>query len=126
MPVTYEIDPTKRLVISKLWGAVREEEVHEHNSRLRNDPKFDPSYKQLVDLTGITQVLVGTGMINDTARDQFFNPGTPRAFAASSDATFGLARMFALRAEGGGQTIEVFRELARAEEWLGLTAEPSH
>ena len=126
MPATYEIDANKRLVISRLWGGVTEDEVHDHNQRLRTDPKFDPSYKQLVDLTGITEILVGTKMINQTAADQFFAPGTRRAFAASSDATFGLARMFALRAEGGGQTIEVFRDLAKAEAWLGLTPEPSH
>jgi hypothetical protein len=33
---------------------------------------------------------------------------------------FGLARMFALSAEGSGQTIEVFRERRVAEEWLGI------
>lgn len=124
MPVTYEIDPDRRLVISRLWGGVTEDEIDEHNRRLPADPRFDPAYRQLVDLTGITEVLVGTKMINDTARDQFFNPGTRRAFAASSDATFGLARMFALRAELGGQTIQVFRDIAKAEEWLGLTPEP--
>jgi hypothetical protein len=31
-----------------------------------------------------------------------------------------MARMFALRAERLGQTIEVFRERAKAEEWLGV------
>jgi hypothetical protein len=32
-----------------------------------------------------------------------------------------MARMFALQAEGLGQTIEVFRDLRRAQAWLGLT-----
>ncbi len=94
--------------------------MRDHNRRLRADPAFDPDYRQLADMTGITEVMVGTEMINETARDQFFNPGTPRAFVASSDATFGLARMFALQAEGLGQTIEVFRDMARARDWLGL------
>jgi len=71
-------------------------------------------------MTGITQILVGTKMINETAQDQFFKPGTPRAFIASEDATFGMARMFALQAEGLGQTIEVFRDRKKAEEWLGI------
>jgi hypothetical protein len=99
---------------------VTEDEVYDHNKRLRTDPKFDPSYRQLADMTGITEVRVGTGMINETALDQFFHPGTRRAFVASSDATFGMARMFALRAEGLGQRIEVFREREKAEEWLGI------
>lgn len=116
----YEIDAKRQLVTSRLWGPVTEEEVHEHNTRLRTDPKFDPSYRQLVDLTGITEIRVGTHMINETSLDQFFAPGTRRAMVACSDAVFGMARMFALRAEGLGQTIEVFREAAPAREWLGI------
>lgn len=108
------------MVTSRLWGPITEDEVEAHNKKLRNDPTFNPSYQQLVDLTGITEILVGTGMINSTALDQFFNPGTRRAFVATSDATFGMARMFAMRAEGMGQTIEVFREPQKAKEWLGI------
>jgi hypothetical protein len=29
-----------------------------------------------------------------------------------------MARMFALRAEASGQTVEVFRDRKKAEEWL--------
>jgi hypothetical protein len=120
VPASYAIDAKQKLVTSRLWGAVTEDEVYDHNRRLRTDPAFDPGYRQLVDMTGITKVVVPTEMINKTSIDQFFNRGTPRAFVASSDATFGMARMFALQAEGTGQTIEVFREMAKAEAWLGL------
>jgi hypothetical protein len=120
LPTSYQIDPKNALVTSRLWGPVTEQEVHDHNVSLRNDPKFVPTYRQLVDMTGVTEILVGTGMINSTSLDQFFTPGTRRAFVASSDGVFGLARMFALRAEGIGQVIEVFRDVGKAEEWLGL------
>jgi hypothetical protein len=115
------IDPDRQLVVSKLWGAVTEDEVHDHNRKLRTDHAFDPSYRQLVDLTGLTEIIVSAKMIRQTSLDQFFNPGVPRAFVASSDAAFGMARMYALQAESGGQTIEIFRDLRKAEEWLGLT-----
>lgn len=105
---------------SRLWGAVTEDEVHEHNRLLRNDPEFVPSYRQLVDMTGITEIRVGTNLINETSLDQFFAPGTRRAFVASDDAAFGMARMFALRAEGLGQVIEVFRDPDKARNWLGI------
>ena len=120
LPASYDIDPKQRLVTSRLWGAVTEDEVHDHNRRLRTDPTFNPGYRQFVDLTGITEIRVGTNMINETAHDQFFNPGVRRAFIASDDATFGMARMFALQAEGLGQTIEVFRDRGKAKEWLGI------
>jgi hypothetical protein len=118
LPAVYEIDQKQRLVTSRLWGAVTEDEVHDHNRRLRTDPKFDPSYRQLADMTGLTEIIVGSKMINETALDQFFNPGVRRAFVASTDAVFGMARMFALQSEGLGQTIEVFRDRKKAEAWL--------
>jgi hypothetical protein len=120
MPVSYTIDQNQRLVVSCLSGAVTETEVHEHNRSLRADRDFNPSYRQLVDCTGVTEILLGVATINVVSQHQFFAPGTRRAFIATSDVAFGLARMFALRAECSGQTIEVFRERLVAEEWLGI------
>ena len=119
MPAKYTIDPQQRLVTSVLWGAVSEDEVHDHNVRLRADPLFDPSYRQIADMSGITEIRVGSGMINQTSHDNFFRPGARRAFVAESDAVFGMARMFATQAEAQGQTIAVFRQRKAAEEWLG-------
>jgi hypothetical protein len=113
LPVSYLIDPKQRLVFSRLSGTVTETEVREHNRTLRTDPDF-------IDCTGVTEILVGTATINAISHDQFFAPGTRRAFIATNDVAFGLAWMFALRAEGSGQTIEVFRERRVAEEWLGI------
>ena len=109
-------------MVSRLSGTVTEDEVDEHNRRLRADPLFDPNYRQLTDLREITDTKIGSGVVRDTARDQYFAPGTKRAFVANTDYTFGMARMFALHAESEGQTIAVFREIADAEEWLGLNA----
>ena len=123
MPISYTIDHEKKLVITRLRDAVTEDQVYEHNRLLRSDPLFDPSYKQLTDMTELGEVLVGTGMIKDTARDHFFLPGVARALVAPSDVVYGMARMFAIHSESMGQKIEVFRELEAAEMWLGLRPE---
>ena len=120
MAISYVIDADRALVTTRWWGAVTDREVLDHNQNLRTDPEFDSGYRQLVDMTGITELRISTNLINETAINQFFEPGTRRAFVASSDAVFGMARMFALRAESVGQTIQVFRQSAPAEEWLGL------
>jgi len=120
MPITYTIDPEKKLVLTRIWGAATENEVAEHNRSLRVDPQFDPHFRQLADLTGLTAILVSTKVVEETAHDQYFAPGTRRAFVATDDAAFGMARMFALHAEGLGQTIHVFRDRTAAEAWLGL------
>jgi hypothetical protein len=120
VPVSYAIDPKQRLVTTRLWGVVTDDEVRDHNQRLRADPAFNPGYRQLTDMTTLTEVSVSTRMIDETSADQFFNPGTRRAFVATTDAVFGMARKFALQAEAAGQTIHVFRDLREAEEWLRL------
>jgi hypothetical protein len=120
VPITYTIVPEKKLVMSEIWGATTEGEVHEHNQKLRGDPLFDPAYQQLADMSRVTEVLVSADTIKETARDSFFSPGVRRAFVASADGTFGMARMFALHAESLGQVVEVFRDRDTAEEWLGL------
>ncbi|MFL5544798.1 MAG: hypothetical protein ACJ792_08825 [Gemmatimonadaceae bacterium] len=123
MPISYDIDGKQRLVISRLSGVVTNDEVYNHNKRLRTDPQFDPNYRQLIDLTGITEVRIDTSTVTASAQDQYFTPGARRAFIASTDVTFGLARMFALRAEASGHTIEVFRERRQAEDWLGISGD---
>jgi hypothetical protein len=120
MPATYIIDADRQLVTSLLVGPVTEAEVYDHNERLRTDPNFDPGYRQLADMSGVSEVLVSTGLIVNTARDQFFSPGVPRAFVACEDASFGMARMYAAHAESLGQTVKVFRDRGDAERWLGL------
>jgi hypothetical protein len=120
MPVTYTIDPDKKLVLSEIWGPATETEVLEHNRRLSGDPMFNPGYQQLADMRGVTEILVSADTIMETARDAFFSPGVRRAFVASDDCIFGMARMFALHAESLGQLVEVFRDRGAAEEWLGL------
>jgi hypothetical protein len=120
VPITYTIDPDKKLVLSEIWGPATEMEVLEHNRKLSGDPMFNPAYQQLADMSGVTEILVSTDTIKETAHDSFFSPGVRRAFVASTDCTFGMARMFALHAESLGQVVEVFRDRGAAEEWLGL------
>jgi hypothetical protein len=95
--------------------------VLEHGERLRADPKFDPTYRQLADMTAVTEVRVGTGTLQDLSRGQLFASGTQRAFIASSDAVFGMLRKYELHADAVGQTVRVFRDRKSAEDWLGLS-----
>jgi hypothetical protein len=87
---------------------------------LRADPLFDPTYRQLADMSAVTEILVSTSTIEDISRGQLFVPGTQRAFVASDDAVFGLLRKYELHADSLGQTVRVFRDRGTAEAWLGL------
>ena len=108
------------MVMSRIWGTVTNDEVHQHNQGLRTDPLFDPTYRQLADMSDVTLNTVSADNVQETARDQYFVPGTRRALVVSDDVTFGLCRMYATYAETLGQVISVFRERKSAEAWLGL------
>ena len=120
MPTSYSIDPEHRFIVSRIWGAVTNDEVDQHNERLRSDPLFEPTYRQLADMSGVTLNLVSADNVKETARDQYFAPGTRRALVVSDDTTFGLCRMYATYAESLGQVVSVFRDRKDAEAWLGL------
>jgi hypothetical protein len=120
VPAKYLIDLERKLVISSAWGVVTDDDVREHNRALRADPLFDPRYRQLVDMSGITEDLVDIQTKREASENQIFSPGARRAWVASADYQFGMARMYSIAAERLGQSIGVFRSRSEAEEWLGL------
>ena len=104
--------------MTRIWGAATEDEIFDHGQRLRNDPQFQPDFRQLVDMSELTEVRVGSELIRNASRNQFFSPGVKRALVANSEASFGMARMYAIASENAGQTIEVFRDMDAAKAWL--------
>jgi hypothetical protein len=120
LPASYTIDTDRKLVVTRIWGAPTEDDIYDHGQRLRNDPQFRPDFRQLVDMSELTEIRVGSGVIRDASRNQFFAPGVKRAVVANSDASFGMARMYAIASENQGQTIEVFRDINAARAWLGI------
>jgi hypothetical protein len=120
LPASYTIDSDRKLVVTRIWGAATEDDIYDHGQRLRNDPQFRPDFRQLVDMTELTEIRVGSGVIRDASRNQFFSPGVRRAVVANSEAAFGMARMYAIASEETGQTIQVFRDMSAAEAWLNL------
>jgi hypothetical protein len=120
VPASYTIIVERKLVISRAWGAVTDDDVREHARMLLADPLFDPNFRQLVDMSGITEDLVGTTTKQQASHHQLFAPGVRRAWVASKAYSFGMARMYAVAAENQGQNVRVFRERSEAEAWLAL------
>lgn len=120
MPESFEIDADRKLVICRAWGLLTDEELRDHYKRLLADPAFRPEYCQFADLRGVTEFTVDSRTIEDAARMQVFSPGTRRAFVAPTGVAFGLARMFSAYSASAGQTLEVFKDVHSAEEWLGV------
>lgn len=125
MPESYEIDVDRRLITCRVWGTFTSAELREHYRRMFIDPRFDPTFIQLGDLREVTDFAVDSETIAQTAAGASFVPGTRRAMVANPGLGYGLARMFAAYSASAGQDIEVFEQVPRAREWLGLDDDPT-
>jgi hypothetical protein len=127
MPAAYRLDLQQGIVLSKAVGRLTSADLLAHHERLRVDPAFRPTYRQLWDLTAVTDVAVPTETVWALARDPIFEPGVRRAIVAPANSAviYGLARMFATLRELQGERIMVFRTLPAAWTWLDGIEEPS-
>lgn len=118
MPTSYELDPTHRLVRSRAWGVLTEEESAALYDELSADPGFRPEFHQVCDMRDLERLEMSTGAVQAMAKCNLFSPAARRAFVAAEDAHYGMARMLQALFEVEGKTIGVFRTMAEAEAWL--------
>ena len=118
MPMSHSINSEQRLVLCRAWDVLTSDDLHAHYRDIASDPAFRSDYRQLGDLRDVTSLTADTTSIVATASLPVFDPGTRRALVATTDVTFGLARMFASYAEDVGQLVRVFRDVSDAESWL--------
>lgn len=125
MPASYRIDPARRLVLTHSWGVLMDQDVRDVYASIRQDPGFEPTFQQLCDLRDVTGISASVDTLRDLARSHIFAAGTKRAFVVARDVDYGMARLFqAYVAEG--VVLEVFRDIEKAEAWLGLrTGQPA-
>jgi hypothetical protein len=116
IPVSSKIDKRRKLAICEAFGHV----VGEDRPALQlEDPDFDPSFSQLLDLTEVTKVDVDAEVIRTPAQTSVFSLGARRAFVADNPVMFGFARMFEMLHETrGGAGVQVFRSRDEALRWL--------
>lgn len=119
MPITYEIDKQRRLVIATLVDPVTAADALASRERLVKDPDFDPNFSQIVDCTRYTASGVTASDVRKLAERSVFSPESRRAFVIPSNLAFGFGRMFEMLREGAGESgIRVCRELDEAVDWV--------
>ena len=123
MPAVHEIDLSHRVVRTFESGELSDEDLRGLYDRIRADPAFDPSFRQLCDLRSVTRITTSIETLRFLAQSRIFLPGAKRAFVVGREVDFGLARLFQAYSEVEGGTVEVFRNMAEAEAWLGLKSE---
>lgn len=122
MPSSYWIDTERGILFSRGWGALSDEELLACANRLRVEPRFRPTFRQVVDFRDLKEIQVTSEGVRSLAQIHPFHRQAHRAVVVSSDAAFGLTRMFALLADADPEHFGIFRSLEPAMEWIGLPA----
>lgn len=120
MPGSYWIDQSSGTVYSSGWGIFTDEELIAHATTLRADPRFAPSFRQIVDFRALDGLHVTAEAVVRVARENPFPPDARRAVVVGSDAVYGMVRMFEIRMEADPERFAIFRDIEPALEWIGL------
>jgi hypothetical protein len=113
------IDKERRVVMSTGSGTFTLPEALRHQDSLLQDPDFDPSFSQIVDLTHVTRFDVEPNDIRKLAQRTIFSNESRRAIIVNTDLAYGYGRMFELLRENFGEMgVRVFRTLEEALDWV--------
>lgn len=120
MPITYTIDREQRTIKAFATGVIGADDLHGLVRSLLADPGFVPGLRGLYDASAaepditVLQLAEVAGEVR-----QLLNRGLGRiAIVAQSPATYRVAKTFTVLARAIGIDVDVFTELAAAEEWL--------
>jgi hypothetical protein len=120
MSVRYSIDVGRGVVHAAFGSRLADQDVQELIGRLLADPDFSPEHDQVVDTSEVTDLQLSSGAIIRLAETGSSSFTGRRAIVAPSPAVFGVARMFEMHRDSGGDRLRVFRSMTEAHVWLGL------
>jgi hypothetical protein len=120
MPITYTIDSEQRRIKAFATGVISADDLHGLVRSLLADSGFVPGLRGLYDSSAaepditVLQLAEVAGEVR-----QLLNRGLGRiAIVAQSPATYRVAKTFTVLARAIGIDVDIFTELAPAEEWL--------
>lgn len=124
MPVFYQINKDDGLVKVIAKGKLTDSEILNNSHQLFSDKNFDIGFDQLIDLRNVGSLSVTTKGIKQLIAHERQRMGGKcggkKAIVATSDISFGTARVYQTLSFDKTFTIEVFRKHEKAIKWLGL------
>ena len=124
MPLTYEVDSDRRLVIATGHGVLTDGDIFGYQETVWSRPEVR-GFDEIVDVTGVEKIEYQShqrvGKLAELSAGMDSPAKTRLAIVAPDATAFGLARMYqAYRGLQARSTKEVavFRDLAQALQWL--------
>ena len=123
MPLRYTILKPHHVLYVRWQGDITPSEVFRQRSVARDDPNFEPSLAELVDLRGGRLSCLSAYELRNLSASTIYAAGVRRALVTDSDLEFGVSRMYGMFVERHGHDVRVFRSIEKACEWLGVPVE---
>jgi hypothetical protein len=120
MPYSYFLDTDRRIVFSRIWGQLTDDDVISHAKGLGEDPRFSSGFSQVIDFRAMTEMQLTTHGVRKLAHLNPFRPDAKRAFVVGTDEALALSRAFWTYTEAGVDGYTLFRSLEPAMEFVGL------
>jgi len=126
MSVEFTYDEEHNILYTRFFGVVINDDMRDQAKAVAADPRIKTGVRELVDLAGVEEIQGSSSSLEDNIRiDRAHSEklaGMRTAIVASTDLMFGFARMYQTLAElqGSPLTVEVFRNVGDAREWLGI------
>jgi hypothetical protein len=126
MPVEYTYDEENKVMYTRFFGLVTEKDLKDQAEAVAADSRIEPGVRELVDLSGVEDIQGGASGLEENIRIDSAHgeklAGLRTAIVAPTDLLYGFSRMYQSLAElrEAPSTIEVFRTVEEAREWLGL------
>jgi hypothetical protein len=119
MGVLLKIFPDQRLVYSEFYDEVTDGEILQHGRAIKSDPRFDPSFSEIVDFTRVTEVNVSENTLKQLASAKsVFSPDSKHAVIAPIAPVYELARIYQGKADSRILAVVLTRE--QACKFLGI------
>ena len=127
MPIVNRIDHDRKVVLSRAYGVLTDEDVFAYQHAVWSQPEVQ-GYNELGDMTHVTDIAIPSiHRVRDLAMkaaEMDTSEVTSRfAIVAPEDLGFGLGRMFQAYRElekGSKKEVGVFRTLEEGFAWLGM------
>lgn len=130
MSIAVQIDHTRKLVLGRCFGQLKDEEVFNYQMCVWSRPDV-AGFNELVDVTEVKDIeLYSVNRVRDLAikAAEMDHPTSTRfAIVAPDDLAFGLGRMFETyrgMEKGSTKDVGVFRTHAEAFEFLAISDPP--
>lgn len=117
LSVTYTIEPQDRLVASQFCGVLSARGLEMYAASLRADPRFDPTFAELVDLRKVDEIhLLPEDALRLADQVDPFVRDSKRAFVAQTQMQVHSAKMHQLLQNK--RTIQIFSTIEEARRWV--------